>query len=199
MLSPMSDLEAVNRMLSSIGQAPINTIPTSGIGDAAKASQQLEATAREVQAIGWSWNTDYNYSLTPDAADKAIMLPNGALDADATTKTTNIVVRPHPVRGGLALYDVDNQTFAFDAPVAVDLIWGYPFNDLPIPAREYITVAAARRFQAQLINSPVLDKFNETDEMRAFLLLQRHERRVRDTNSFRVNTAMQKWTRSRSF
>lgn len=199
MLSPMSDLDAVNRMLTSIGQAPVNTIPSSGIGDAAKAHNALIATAREVQAVGWSWNTDYGYTLTPDATDSSILLPDGALDADASTKTSNIVVRPHPSRGGLSLYDADNQTFVFTAPVTVDIIWGYEFNDLPTPAREYITVAAARRFQAQLVNSPVLDKFNEEDELRALLLLHRYERRTRDTNSFRKNAGLQKWVRNRAF
>jgi hypothetical protein len=199
MLSPTTDLEAVNRMLSSIGQAPVNTIPSSGIGDAAKAAKQLMETAREVQAVGWSWNTDYGYTLTPDASDKAILLPNGALDMDASDNTQNTVVRSHPVRGSLALYDVDNQTFEFDANVDVDIVWGYDFNSLPVPAREYITVAAARRFQAQLINSTVLDHFNEEDEMRAYLLLQRHERRSRDTNSYRKNPGFLKWTSRRAF
>ena len=199
MLTPMSDLEAVNRMLNSIGQAPINTLPTSGIGDAAKALKQLSATAREVQAVGWSWNTDYAYSLTPDASDNSLILPVGALDADATDPTVNLVIRPHPESGAQVLYDIDNQTFEFTEPVEVDIIWGFEFNDLPAVAREYITVAAARRFQAQIVNSPVLDRFNEQDEVRAFTLLQRQERRVRDTNSFRRNGGMQRWTRRRAF
>jgi hypothetical protein len=190
----MTDLEAVNRMLSSIGQAPVNTIPSSGVGDAAKAAQQLLETARDVQTVGYCWNTDTNYNLTPDA-DGAILLPNGALDADASAPTTNTSVRMHPSKGALALYDMDNQTFAWEVgtPVAVDIIWGFEFNDLPQPARAYIATAAARRFQAQIVSSPILDRYNEEDEARAFILLQRYERRCRDTNSFRRNQGFQKW------
>lgn len=199
MLSPMTDLEAVNRMLNSIGQAPINSLPTGGIGDAAKALQQLSATAREVQAVGWSWNSDYSYTLTPDPSDSSILLPTGALDVDASDPTSNLVVRPHPTRKAPALYDSDNRTFAFSAPVDTDIIWAFEFNDLPAAAKEYVTVAAARRFQAQLINSPVLDRFNEQDELRALILLQRQERRARDTNSFRKNAGMQKWVARRAF
>jgi hypothetical protein len=195
-LSPMTDLEAVNRMLSSIGQAPVNTIPTSGVGDAAKAAQQLLETARDVQTVGYCWNTDSNFTLSPDA-DGAILLPNGALDADATAATTNVSVRMHPEKQQLALYDMDNQTFAFTADVDVDIIWGFDFNSLPQPARSYIATAAARRFQAQTVSSVVLDRFNEEDEGRAFILLQRYERRCRDTNSFRKSASLQRWTKRR--
>lgn len=198
-LSPMTKLEAVNRMLASIGQAPINTIPSSGIGDAAKAAQQIDETARDVQSVGYCWNTDRNYKLTPDVSDGAILIPNGALDVDPSAKSQNYVMREHPVRGGLALYNTDDQTFEFTEPVEVDIVWGYEFEDLPPPARSYVAVAAARRFQAQVISSPVLDRFNEEDEQRAFVLLQRHERRCRDTNIFRRSRDLQRWTGRRRF
>lgn len=195
-LSPMTDLEAVNRMLASIGQAPVNTIPTSGVGDAAKAAQQLLETARDVQTVGYCWNSDSNYTLSPDA-DGAILLPNGALDADASAATTNTSVRMHPEKEKLALYDMDNHTFTFADSVDVDIIWGLDFKSLPMPARAYIATAAARRFQAQVVSSVVLDRFNEEDEGRAFILLQRYERRCRDTNSFRKSASLQRWTKRR--
>ena len=195
-LSPMTDLEAVNRMLASIGQAPVNTLQTTGIGDVAKARQQLLETARDVQSVGYSWNTDENYELTPDG-DGNIILPNGTLDVDAMEVTTNVVIREHPTKGKLALYDLDEQSFVFEDPLEVRIIWAYEFNALPPAARAYIATAAARRFQAQIVSSTVLDRFNEQDEERAFLLLQRHERRVRDTNVFRRSRELQRWTSGR--
>lgn len=203
-LSPMTDLEAVNRMLNSIGQAPVNALPATGIGDAAKATQQLLETARDVQTVGYCWNTDKNYELTPDA-DGYIAVPNGALDVDASARTVNVVIRRNPDTDTMSLYDKDNLTFDFsddydaDNPLEADIIWGYEFNDLPQPARSYIATAAARRFQAQLISSDILDRFNEEDEERAFLLLQRYERRCQDANLFRRNRQLQRWTRRRSF
>ncbi len=195
--APMTDLEAVNRMLASIGQAPVNAVPTSGVGDAAKAAKQLAETARDVQTVGYCWNSDSSFTLSPDASDGSIVLPNGALDVDASAPTSNITVRMHPVRQQLALYDGDNQTFTFTADVDVDIIWGYDFNELPQPARAYIATAAARRFQAQTVSSTILDRFNEEDESRAFILLQRYERRCRDTNSFRRSSSLQAWTKRR--
>jgi hypothetical protein len=200
----MSDLEAVNRMLSSIGQAPVNSLDLIGVSDASKAKQQLLETARDVQTVGWSWNTDYGVDLVPDATTGQIILPAGALDIDASDVTVNIVVRSN-ADGMLALYDADNQTFDFSAnysadhPLTIDIIWGYDFNSLPQSARSYIATAAARRFQAQIVNSPTLDSFNAQDEERAFLLLQRYERRSRDTNFSRKNPAWQRWNKNRAF
>lgn len=202
-MAPMSSLEAVNRMLGSIGQAPVNTLDIPGVSDASKALQQLTETARDVQTVGWSWNTDTAYPLVPDAATGGIALPAGTLDIDASDSSANIVVRPN-ADGVLALYDADNQTFDFSAtysdaaPLTVDIIWGFDFDSLPQAARSYIATAAARRFQAQIVNSPVLDRFNAEDEERAYLLLQRYERRSRDTNSFRKSASLQRWTGSRT-
>jgi hypothetical protein len=114
------------------------------------------------------------------------------------------VVRRHPTLDALALYDADNQTFDFSAtyssanPLLVDIIWGFAFNDLPQAARSYIATAAARRFQAQKVSSPILDRFDAEDEERAYLLLQRYERRSRDTNSFRRSATLQKWVGRRA-
>lgn len=204
LLAPMTDLEAVNRMLASIGGTPVNTIDVAGVGDVADAVRHLTETLRDVEAVGYSWNSDTAYPLIPDTTDGAIVIPDGVLDIDASDKSINVIERVHPTRGQRALYDADNRTFDFsatynkDAPLNVEIIWGFPFNDLPQPARSYIATAAARRFQAQKVNSPILDRFDEQDEQLAFLLLQRYERRSRDTNSFRKSSTLQKWTGRRS-
>jgi hypothetical protein len=199
----MTDLEAVNRMLASIGGSPVNTLDVAGVGDVADAKRHLTETLRDVEVVGYAWNTDYSYPLTP-GDQGAILIPDGALDVDPSDGTVNVVVRRHPSLEELALYDADNHTFDFSAtysdtnPLNVDIIWGFAFNDLPQAARTYIATAAARRFQAQKVNSTILDQFDATDEERAFILLQRYERRSRDTNSFRKSQSLQKWTGRRT-
>ncbi len=197
-MSPMTSLEAVNRMLTSIGQAPVNTLSVPGVGDAAQALQHLKETTRDVEELGWSWNTDKNYTLTPRESGNVILLPTGVLDIDASDASTNVVVRQHPALGALALYDVDNQTFEFDDDLDVNIVWGFEFDALPAAARSYIAVAAARRFQAQKVSSTILDRFNETDEERAWLKLQRYERRAADTNVFRASPFLRRWTGRRA-
>lgn len=197
LLTAMTDLEAVNRMLASIGQAPVNTLNVTGISDVVKAKQELLEVTRDVQTVGWSWNTDEDYTLTP-GTDGVITVPNGTLDVDPSDSTVNVVIRRHP-DGRMALYDLDNQTFEFDDSVDVRIIWGYEFNDLPSPARTYIATAAARRFQARVVASPVLDAFNQADQDLAWLLLQRRERATRDTNAFRANPRLWRFFGRRRF
>lgn len=200
----MSDLDAVNRMLASLGGSPVNTLLVAGVGDVADAKRHLSETLRDVQTVGYSWNSDYGFELTPDPTSGAILIPDGVLDIDASDASLTIVERRHPTLDARALYDADNHTFDFrakystESPLTVDIIWGFPFNDLPQAARTYIATAAARRFQAQKVNSPILDRFDADDEERAFMLLQRYERRSRDTNSFRKSPSLQKWTGRRS-
>ncbi|MCR5870681.1 MULTISPECIES: hypothetical protein [unclassified Sphingomonas] len=198
LLAPMSELEAVNRMLKSIGQAPVNTLEVTGIGDVNKARQDLEETSRDVQTAGWSWNTDDAYPLSPDA-NGYILIPNGVLDVDAADPTVNVAQRRNPQNGSMCLWDLDNRTFTFTSPVDCKIIWGIAFNDLPQIARTYISTAAARRFQARVVSSTVLDRYNETDEERAWFLLQRGERRTRDTNVFRANAGVRRFYSRRRF
>lgn len=196
-MAPMTSLEAVNRMLASLGQAPVNTVDLAGVGDAANALRQLQETARDVQTVGYSWNSDYGMDLSPDPTDNSIVVPVNVLDIDASDASQSVVVREN-ANGVLALYDADNHTFSFTSPVTVDIIWGYEFDSLPQSARSYIATAAARRFQAQTVSSPILDRYSAEDEARAFALLQRYERRSRDTNAFRKSRTLASWTKRRS-
>lgn len=198
MLDFSSELDAVNTMLQSIGQAPVNTLEVSGIGDVARARKTLERTNRDVQSAGWSWNTDRNYNLQPDTQGY-INLPIGALDVDAEDVSSSVVVRRNPNTNAMALWDGDNNTFVFSLAVPVKVIWGIAFNDLPQSARTYIGALAARRFQGQIVSSPVLDRINQEEVDSAWLLLQRRERATRDTNVFRANPTVGSFANRRRF
>lgn len=196
LLSPTTELEAVNRILASIGQSPVNTLTVSGIPDVVDAVQALRDTLLDLETAGWSWNVDRNYNLSPQT-DGTIPIPTGALEVDPEDMNGNIVVRRNPATGTLSLYDADTQSFTFSQSVPVRIVWAFPFDDVPQAARTYVAIAAGRKFQADRVSSPVLDRFNEQDEARAWALLLRIERRTRDTNSFRNNPAAQRMLRRR--
>jgi hypothetical protein len=90
----------------------------------------------------------------------------------------------------MALYDTANQTFEFADAVSVKVVWAFPFEDLPETARTYIATSAARRFQSKLIGSQILDRYEEEDELKAWLQLEREERGARKTNLFRNNAGL---------
>jgi hypothetical protein len=188
MIEPTTELEAVNEMLMSIGQAPVSTLAVSGIRDVNIAKARLESMARRVQSQGWNFNTDEDYDLNPDI-DGVIAVPSGALKVDGQLATDDFTVRRHPTKG-MAIYNKTERTFIFTAPIKVKVVWGFAFADLPETARCYIATAAGRRFQSKVIGSQILDRYEEEDEAKAWFNLQREERASRDTNLFRSNAAI---------
>jgi hypothetical protein len=97
MLDPLTELEAVNAMLLSIGQAPVNTLNVSGLTDVSVARDKLSEVTRRVLSRGYSFNTDDNYPLSPDA-ESVILIPKGALKVKPSG-TSKLSVRQHPTKG----------------------------------------------------------------------------------------------------
>lgn len=189
MIEAQTELEAVNAMLLSIGQAPVSTLSVSGIADVNIARELLKTAARRCLAKGWNFNTDDEYTITPDVGGYCVV-PSGALSVDAQNSTENLVQRRAP-NGSMAFYSKDSQSFIFTSPITVRVIWGFGFEDLPEVARNYIATYAGRRFQSRVIGSQILDRFEAEDEQYAWILLQTEERRSADTNMFRRSPYLQ--------
>lgn len=183
-MAPMTELDAVNMLLLSIGQAPVNTLEVSGIRDVSIARLYLHNASRAVQSKGWSFNTEKEFPLTPDA-NGHIAVPGTALSLDPCRRQDDFVQRLDPNDSAMKLYDRENHTFEIDKPVDVDIVWLFTFEGLPQSARNYITVVAARQFQAQQVSSDILYRFGERDEAMALAVLTRDEKRVKNGNIFR--------------
>lgn len=179
-LTPMTELDAVNMMLISIGQAPVNTLAVSGIRDVSIAQTILDNTNREVQGKGWHFNTDYNYELVPDGSNN-VLVPAAALAVDPVYTYQDFVVRDNG--GTRMLYDREDQTFTITLnPVKVHIVWVFDFDEIPQPARNYIAVRAARRFQAYSIGSQILHEYTSEDELDALGTLKSADLKTRDVN-----------------
>ncbi|TAE75119.1 MAG: hypothetical protein EAZ84_09900 [Verrucomicrobia bacterium] len=189
MIEAQTELDAVNAMLLSIGQAPVSTLSVSGITDVNIARTLLKTAARRCLAKGWNFNTDDEYEITPNASGYCLV-PSGALSVDASSSSPNLVQRRAPI-GSMCFYNKDDSTFIFTAPITTKIIWGFDFEDLPEVARNYIATYAGRRFQSRVIGSQILDRFEEEDERYAWVLLQTEERRSADTNMFRRSPFLQ--------
>lgn len=177
MLTPTTELDAINTMLSVIGEAPVNTVEDNGNVDAVMALQILRSTSREVQARGWHFNTEKSYPLTPDS-DGFLVLPNTVLRADTvdTSSDIDVVVR------GNRLYNRREHTFQFEDAVRVDMVILLSFDELPEPARHFITIRASRIFQERVVGSDSLSGFTQKDELRSFVSLQEMEADTADYN-----------------
>jgi hypothetical protein len=67
MLTKTSQLEAINTMLSTIGEPPVNSL-SSQRADSLIAVQILNEVSREVQSYGWHFNIEYKVRMTPDSS-----------------------------------------------------------------------------------------------------------------------------------
>ena len=177
MLSPTTELEAINTMLSTIGESPVNAVEDTGNVDVVIARQILQSVSREVQARGWHFNTEKNYTITPDSAGY-LVLPNTVLKVDTVYPdcSKDVVVR------GSRLYDRENHTYVFTGAVKVDMTILLTFDELPEVARNYVTIRASRIFQERVVGSDTLHAFNSQDEARAMVSLMEYEADTADLN-----------------
>lgn len=167
-LTPTTTLEAVNAMLATIGESPVTTVESVDPlpVDVAIALNALRFVSREVQTRSWNFNSETDYPLVRDGSG-FIPVPQNAVRVDTTYEYSkyDVVVR------GTRLYDRGEHTFVFPEDLKVDITFVLPFEDLPEPARNYITIRAGRRFQAGQIGSQVLHVLTEQDETDARALL----------------------------
>ena len=130
--------KAINTMLTSIGEQPIQNVDDlGGLSAASIAKDILENVSRAVQSRGWIFNTDLDVVMKPDN-NGYITLSDNILRIDTTTRLrdpdNDIVER------GRKLYDRQKNVNTFDAGVEikVNVIKELEFHDLPEPAKRYI-------------------------------------------------------------
>lgn len=144
-----SELQAVNQILSSVGQSPVTTLE-SGNPDAVMAYNSLMEANREVQSEGWFFNREYSYELLPDN-DGHIIIGDDMLMVTLSREYQN--AGSHVcVRDG-KLYDMVSHSYDWElgVTVPVDIIWLYDFNDIPQVAKNFVMARAATILSTRLI------------------------------------------------
>lgn len=157
------ELQAVNEILASIGQAPVTTIEAQTITyedgstveavinpEVAIAYETLMQVSREVQAEGWIFNKETEYPATPDT-NGYLSLTGNMLQMDLSDIFENseydTVIRNGRLYDKIAHTDVWDTTKTY----SVDVVWYRDFTDLPQVFRDYITSKAATRCATRLV------------------------------------------------
>jgi hypothetical protein len=160
--TPLTELQAVNVMLQAIGEAPVNTLAAGSTMDVSMALTTLTECSHRLQEIGWQFNTESDYPLVPDINGLITLAGNIVrVDQDSNTDSGDYDL----VQRGTSLYDRKHRTAVFTQTVKAEVVLLLPFDQLPPIARRYITVKAARVFQARVVGSETLNGFTERDEM----------------------------------
>ena len=185
------ELPAVNEILASVGQAPVTTLDQTN-PDVAIAYNTLLQVSREVQAEGWSFNTELHYEMTPDNNDE-ILIPNNVLQIDLTENAANLE-KDAVVRSG-KLYDRYNHTFKFtEDTVEVDIVWLFDWVDIPKPIQHFITARAAALVSSRIIGDT--DQYQILQQQEAYTrsLAMEYDTRQADLTFFGVPDGQAKST-----
>ena len=174
--APMTKLEAVNICLSSIGEAPVNTLAELAV-DAQIASDLIDETSRSVQTRCWYWNRE-QYKISPNNIGE-IKLPSNVVRADSTGYDK---YQFDVVQRGNRLFDRTNNTFTFTKPVDIEMWMVLPFGDLPATAKQYVTFRAARLLQQRVLGAESVNKDTKENEASAYAMLIHDEASVEDAN-----------------
>lgn len=163
-ITPATELDAVNEIIGIIGQAPVNSLEDDADVDSLNAQSLLRRVSRELQSKGWAWNTE-TVTLSPDSRSKKIPYRDEWLRLDECT-----LVR----REGYA-YDISTGTNLFTATVSASIVKLIGFEDLPEVARRYVTLRAGRIFQARTLGAPELSQATARDEIEAWQAVMEYE------------------------
>ena len=156
------ELDAINEILASVGQAPVTTLDQTN-PDVAIAYGALLQVSREVQAEGWRFNTEYKVELTPDVNDE-ILYPNNVLQMNLSDGEG--YGNKAAIRKGGKLYDkVDHTDKWTEDTVKVDIVYQYDWVDLPIPIQDYIVARTAAIVSTRIVGDSQQYQFLQQKEM----------------------------------
>ena len=181
-----TELDAVNSILMSVGETPVNTLTVQS-PEVAIAQKTLRQVCREIQAEGWSYNTENEYPIDTDTNNQVIV-PNNVLQMDLNIfqhgKDYNVVLRSD--NGVKKVYDKKGHTFTFENQdkLYFDMVWMIDFEDLPQTFKDYITIRASRVASNRMVNSQPSAKLLEADEALARASAIEYENRQADHNIF---------------
>lgn len=190
-----TELEAVNTVLSTIGEAPLSTLSGALPVDGTMAKNVLNEINREVQSMGWHFNTHHKASLSKDTNNKIPIATNVLrveLNPYKYSKTDYDIVQRNNYLYNLA---TNSDSFTKDFTEAT-LIYLLDFADIPEQAKRYITVRSARVFHDRTLGANTLHKFSTEDEARALIVLKQAEATTGDYSIF--DTPEQAYTITRN-
>ena len=174
-LTRTTELQAVNIMMSAIGEAPVNSLiateenllPT----DVVLAKSILEEVSKETQMIGWNFNREVGFEISP-TVENEIVIPSNAASVDVepvNSRGTQYIQR------GDKLYNKTDHTFTITTTIKCTIIYMLEWEDLPQTARHYMAIKAGRRLQDRTVGSELHHRFAAQDEMQALVALKESE------------------------
>lgn len=160
-IQPQTELEAVNIILSSVGESPVNALGSDLSGNA---EAVLNEVMREIQERGWHFNTEEDYDISV-AVGGTVTLPDNV--ASYKLDSADVVMR------GNRLYDRRQHSYTvFSGTVTGTIVFLLAWTELPPTARRLFTMEAAHRYQKRWFSSETLVGFTAEDIRKAKVIFE---------------------------
>jgi Tail tubular protein len=192
-----TELDAVNSILMSVGESPVNTLDTQS-PEVAIAQNTLRQVCREIQSEGWVFNTEYEYPFQVDSSDEVIIPPTVLqLDLNRYQHADNYDV----IRRDGKLYDRYSHSYKFPNidTLYCDVVWFFEFQDIPQVFRDYITARAARIAGIRMVSDAETTKLLEADEALARALVLEYDTKQADYSIFNSSDLRNPYTSYKPF
>lgn len=134
----LSELDVVNEMLSTLGEAPLNELDDEHpLVPAAR--RIIRIASYRIQAEAW-WFNQETVTLVHDPNTGEVLVPSDAIRVDPSDRSWNLIQR------GRRLYDPQNATYKINEPVPAVLVRNVPFDDLPPSVQHVVSLTAQVEF-----------------------------------------------------
>ena len=151
-----------------------NRVETQTNPDVAIALNTLREVSREVQSEGWTFNKEFDYTLTPDNNDE-ILIPDDMLQVDLNISSKRSGNRQFDsINRGGKLYDRIKHTYKWtDASVQADILWYFEWEYIPAPIQAFIVARASAIFSSRVMGDT--NQFQMLSQKEAFARAQAME------------------------
>ena len=172
-------------LLAVIGEAPVDKLATTTaneITDASLARKTLKEVSTDVQAEGWSWNTNTGVKVTPDSKKNFLVDQN---TLSVVFYPDSLPQRQYVLRGS-KIWDRQKNKFDFGDDVKSitidEQVLFLEWDMVPHAAQQYIAIRAARIYADRFVNSNAVYVYTSQDEEYSRAMLIRSEEKNQDAN-----------------
>ena len=162
-------LEAINTMLSCVGQAPLKSLVGTKNYYTVAAEQILDEECKRTLLTGWDFNTELHYELQPDVNNHINITEDMLLVQLPEIYRNRFVIRSNK------LYDKINHTFEIKQSLKIKVIWNFKFEDVPENFKNYIKMVSAYKFCKRVLSSETACMYTREDVQEAYADLQGYE------------------------
>ena len=149
-ITAYTELDAVNNIIGTLGEAPIDTLEDLTNVDAINALRILQEVSRIEQARGWSFNLIEDFVFNPDTTDNNRIPWNDNILFLKGEEGTKLV------RYGKHMKDLVRNSDYFPQAIHAEVILLIPFEELPEQMRSYIVAKAGFMFQSAYFGDDAL-------------------------------------------